>query len=99
MVHDHPLKMGRLVNCYSAPAALARKIDVAKMSRLISNGHSTVYHFNLFQSRLSNGRQTEITLDRTRIITQARLRQAAGELDAINRVRFLYICRALGHLS
>ena len=68
MVHDHPLKMGRLVNCYSAPAALARKIDVAKMSRLISNGHSTVYHFNLFQSRLPNGRQTEITIDCTNVL-------------------------------
>ena len=33
------------------------------------------------------------------IKTLARLQQAAGELDAINRVRFLYICRALGHLS
>ena len=27
------------------------------------------------------------------------LRLATGELDAVNRVRFLYICRALGHLS
>ena len=33
------------------------------------------------------------------IITRARLRQATGESDAINRVRFLYICRAWGHLS
>ena len=33
------------------------------------------------------------------IMTWARLRQATGESDAINRVRFLYICRALGHLS
>ena len=33
------------------------------------------------------------------IVTWARLRQAAGKLDAVNRVRFLYICRALGHQS
>ena len=33
------------------------------------------------------------------IIIRARLRRATGESDAINRVRFLYICRALGHLS
>ena len=33
------------------------------------------------------------------IIIRAKLRQAAGESDAVNRVRFLYICRALGHLS
>ena len=33
------------------------------------------------------------------IITQATLRQAAGKSDAINRGRFLYICRALVHLS
>ena len=31
--------------------------------------------------------------------TQARLRQAAGQSATINHVRFLYICRALGHLS
>ena len=28
------------------------------------------------------------------IITWARLRRATGELDAVNRARFLYICRA-----
>ena len=32
------------------------------------------------------------------IVTQARLRRAEGESDAVNHVRFLYICRALGHL-
>ena len=32
------------------------------------------------------------------IITLARLRQAAGKSDAVNRVRFLYICRALGQV-
>ena len=35
----------------------------------------------------------------TLIITQARLQQAAGESDAVNCVRFLYICRDLGHPS
>ena len=33
------------------------------------------------------------------IITWARLQQAEVKSDAVNRVRFLYICRALGHLS
>ena len=29
------------------------------------------------------------------IITQGRLRQVAGKSDAVNNVKFLYICRAL----
>ena len=33
------------------------------------------------------------------IIARAKLRQAAGKSDTINRVRFLYICMALGHFS
>ena len=33
------------------------------------------------------------------IIIQARLQRDAGESDVVNDVRFLYICRALGHLS
>ena len=33
------------------------------------------------------------------IITRARLQPAEGELDAVNRLRFLYIYRALGYLS
>ena len=33
------------------------------------------------------------------ITTRARLPQAAGKLDAVNSVRFFYICRAFGHLS
>jgi hypothetical protein len=33
------------------------------------------------------------------IITQTSLQWAAGESDAVNLVRFLYICRVLGHLS
>ena len=33
------------------------------------------------------------------IITRARLPLACGLSDAINHVRFLYICRVLGHLS
>ena len=33
------------------------------------------------------------------IITWARLQQAEVKSDAVNRVRFLYICRALSHLS
>ena len=40
-----------------------------------------------------------IFIDIEIIITWARLRQAKGELDAINHVRFLYICKVLGHLS
>ena len=32
-------------------------------------------------------------------ISRARLQRAAGELDAVHHVWFLYICRALGHLS
>ena len=31
------------------------------------------------------------------IITWAKLQRAAGESDAVNRIRFLYICRALGN--
>ena len=33
------------------------------------------------------------------VITHARLQLAAGGADTMNRVRFSYICRALGHLS
>ena len=35
----------------------------------------------------------------TIIKTQARPQRAEGKWDTVNRVRFLYICRALGHLS
>ena len=33
------------------------------------------------------------------IIMQARLQRAAGKSDTVNHVRFLYICKALDHLS
>ena len=33
------------------------------------------------------------------IINQGRLSRAAGESGSVNRVRFLYICMALGYLS
>ena len=36
----------------------------------------------------------EPPFDRGIIITWARLQRAAGEFDAVNRVRFLYIYRA-----
>ena len=49
------------------------------------------------QDRQDNGNCEHIKL-KPIIITQARLQLAAGESYSVNHVRFLYFCRALGHL-